>query len=78
MEQFFRHDFNLHKDSATYLPGIDCEMTDMVCFCHKTSCAFARYDERQNQQRMKFLRIISGCTEGARKWRIFKFCYAFA
>ena len=35
MEQFFRHDFNLHKDSATFLLCIDCEMTDMVCFCHK-------------------------------------------
>ena len=35
MEQFFRRDFNLHKDSATFLLCIDCEMTDMVCFCHK-------------------------------------------
>ena len=26
----------------------------------------------------KILRIIFGCPEGARKWRILFFCYAFA
>ena len=35
MEQFFRRDFNLHKDSATFLLCIDCETVNMICFSHK-------------------------------------------
>ena len=36
MEQFFRCDFNLHKDFATFLLCIDCETENMVCFFHKS------------------------------------------
>ena len=36
MQQFFRRDFNLHKDSATFLPCIDCETVNMICFSHKS------------------------------------------
>ncbi len=49
-----------------------------LSFRHKTSCALAYHNEKQNQRRMKFLGIISGYPEGARKWRISEFCYAFA
>ena len=31
------------------------------------------YDHGQKSERMKFLRIIFGCPEGARKWRILFF-----
>ena len=41
-------------------------------------CSIAHYDHGQKPERMKFLRIIFGCPEGARKWRILFFCYAFA
>ena len=36
--------------------------------------SIAHHDNRQQPQRMKFLRIIFGCPEGARKWRIL--CFA--
>ena len=36
MEQFFRCDFNLHKDFATFLLCIDCETENMVCCFHKS------------------------------------------
>ena len=38
----------------------------------------AHHDHGQKPERMKFLRIMFGCPEGARKWRILFFCYAFA
>ena len=40
--------------------------------------SIAHYDHGQKPERMKLLRIIFGCPEGARKWRILFFCYAFA
>ena len=40
--------------------------------------SIAHHDHGQKPERMKFLRIIFGCPEGARKWRILFFCYAFA
>ncbi|MDY5736387.1 MAG: hypothetical protein SPK44_06960 [Oscillospiraceae bacterium] len=35
--------------------------------------SIAHYDHGQKSERMKFLRIIFGCPEGARKWRILFF-----
>lgn len=35
--------------------------------------SIAHYDHGQKSERMKFLRIIFGCPEGARKWRILYF-----
>ena len=40
--------------------------------------SIAHYDHGQKPERMKLLRIIFGCPEGAGKWRILFFCYAFA
>ena len=44
----------------------------------KLHAQYAHHDHGQKPERMKFLRIIFGCPEGARKWRILYFCYAFA
>ena len=33
----------------------------------------AHHDHGQKPERMKFLRIIFGCPEGVRKWRILFF-----
>ncbi len=35
--------------------------------------SIAHHDHRQKPERMKFLSIIFGCPEGARKWRILYF-----
>ena len=35
--------------------------------------SIAHHDHGQKPERMKFLRIIFGCPEGARKWRILFF-----
>ena len=35
--------------------------------------SIAHHNHRQKPERMKFLRIIFGCPEGARKWRILFF-----
>ena len=35
--------------------------------------SIAHHDHGQKPERMKFLRIIFGCPEGARKWRILLF-----
>ena len=35
--------------------------------------SIAHHDRGQKPERMKFLRIIFGCPEGARKWRILYF-----
>ena len=35
--------------------------------------SIAHRDHGKKPERMKFLRIIFGCPEGARKWRIFYF-----
>ena len=35
------------------------------------------HDQKQNQRRMKFLRIVSGCPEGARKWAHLKVLLCF-
>ncbi|MDD5965014.1 MAG: hypothetical protein PUC24_06120, partial [Oscillospiraceae bacterium] len=35
--------------------------------------SIAHHDHRQKPERMKFLRIIFGCPEGAGKWRILFF-----
>ncbi len=41
---------------------------------HKTSCGrIAHRDHGQKSERMKFMRILSGCPEGAGKWRILVF-----
>ena len=39
----------------------------------KLHAQYAHHDHGQKQERMKFLRIIFGCPEGARKWRILFF-----
>ena len=53
------------KDSKTAVVPQGFILKEKTYFLpHKTSCAFAHHDERQNQRRMKFLRIISGCPEG--------------
>ena len=38
--------------------------------------SIAHHDHGQKPERMKFLRIIFGCPEGVRKWRILFFCYS--
>ena len=35
--------------------------------------SIAHHDHGQKPERMKFLRIMFGCPEGARKWRILFF-----
>ena len=36
-------------------------------------CSIAHHEHGQKPERMKFLRIIFDCPEGARKWRILFF-----
>ena len=36
----------------------------------KLHAPLAHHDQRQTHRRIKFLHIISGCPEGAGKWRI--------
>ena len=38
----------------------------------------AHHDEGQNRRRMKRLRSLSSCPEGAGKWHILEVCDAFA
>ena len=39
--------------------------------------SIAHHDHGQKPERMKFLHIIFGCPEGARKWRILFFLLCF-
>ena len=48
-----------------------------IC-CHKTSCAVLRTTIMGKARAHEVLRIMFGCPEGARTWRILYFCYAFA
>lgn len=37
----------------------------------------SHHEQKQNQRRMKFLRIVSGCPEGAGKWAHLKVLLCF-